>query len=423
MLFNINFNLSEGRRYILRFKTFLVILGLSFMMSSRVNAQEIEDIGEPISILEIVKNNLFDKKIEKVLNKSEVKASQIETEVWGIGDNGSVILDISPKELKKENIKNNDLVLVTIGSNHYILPIEYKDNFEIVWGRSYISDTTKKKHIKINRKNQNFAEMEGYSDSNIGDTVRIGLLDSNGYSMVRSKVTKKNKVKAANFRNTVIGNMDSEVVYRGHSPVDPKYNSVQCKSAAILSRENNIVTMINMNQDLDVVEDDVLNSDETSSYYKELLEDGYVSGVELNGHNSFSKSFKKGMKKHIKFILNHESPYYIHCRMGKDRTGFMVALLGALEGATYEEIGEDYAESFRNYFGADKGSWMDYYNITDGTNTFLSMMNPGVGVNEFIKNPKLIQESAEMYLLDLGFDEVDIDILRGKLEDKNFDVE
>ena len=409
----------------MRKKLFSVLICVMILLSyTNVYAEEdFEPLESPISILEVLKDNLFSKKINKILDESLMETVYVSTEVFGTTDGGSLLLDISPKELQNSGINNNDLVLVTINNSKYILPVEMKKDFDTNWGRTFIAPTNDKKYLKIIRKHQNFSYMEGFEDRNIGDPVKIILLQANGYKMKRSKIDKENLVQEANFRNTVIGKMDTEVIYRGHSPVDPKYKSVMCKSAAKLTRENNIATMINMNQDLEEVEKDVLFSDSSSPYYKELLNNDSVSVVQLNGEKSFSKNFKTGMKKHIKFMLNHESPYYIHCRMGKDRTGFLVALLGALDGATYQEIGEDYAESFRNYFGAEQGTWMDYYNITDGTNTFLSMMKPGVGSNEFVSNPKLIKEAAEEYMFSLGFDETDIDILKGKLNDKYYDVD
>ena len=56
------------------------------------------------------------------------------------------------------------------------------------------------------------------------------------------------------------------------------------------------------------------------------------------------------------FINSHPGPYYVHCRLGTDRTGAVSAVLAALSGASWEEIKKDYQKSndagikeFRDY--------------------------------------------------------------------------
>ena len=64
----------------------------------------------------------------------------------------------------------------------------------------------------------------------------------------------------------------------------------------------------------------------------------------------FSTSFKEGLVKGFRYMIEHEGPYLLHCTYGMDRTGFMIAVLEALMGATTEEIQDDYAKTFSNYF-------------------------------------------------------------------------
>ena len=48
----------------------------------------------------------------------------------------------------------------------------------------------------------------------------------------------------------------------------------------------------------------------------------------------FSTSFKEGLVKGFRYMIEHEGPYLLHCTYGMDRTGFMIAVLEALMGAT-----------------------------------------------------------------------------------------
>ena len=55
-------------------------------------------------------------------------------------------------------------------------------------------------------------------------------------------------------------------------------------------------------------------------------------------------------------MLSHDGPYLIHCWEGKDRTGYIVAILLSLIGASQKEIVDDYMESYVNFFNIKKGS-------------------------------------------------------------------
>ena len=44
-------------------------------------------------------------------------------------------------------------------------------------------------------------------------------------------------------------------------------------------------------------------------------------------------------------MLEHPGPFYIHCRLGSDRTGVTVAVFSALCGASWKEIAEDYEKT------------------------------------------------------------------------------
>ena len=55
-------------------------------------------------------------------------------------------------------------------------------------------------------------------------------------------------------------------------------------------------------------------------------------------------------------MSKNEGPYYIHCVEGKDRTGFVCAVIEGLANATYEEIVDDYMKTYDNYYGVNESS-------------------------------------------------------------------
>ena len=53
----------------------------------------------------------------------------------------------------------------------------------------------------------------------------------------------------------------------------------------------------------------------------------------------------------MRFFAEHPGVYVVHCTEGKDRAGFVSALLECFMGAGFDEIVADYMRSFYNYYG------------------------------------------------------------------------
>ena len=64
----------------------------------------------------------------------------------------------------------------------------------------------------------------------------------------------------------------------------------------------------------------------------------------------------------LKVLPSHPAPYVVHCMEGKDRTGYVCALLDGLCGATYDEIVADYLITYDNYYGITPASDPDVCN-------------------------------------------------------------
>ncbi|OUM58342.1 hypothetical protein PIROE2DRAFT_64476 [Piromyces sp. E2] len=94
-------------------------------------------------------------------------------------------------------------------------------------------------------------------------------------------------------------------------------------------------------------------------YYQDIMKSNSVcyvqsvSGVSPSYHYVYNKPrnplFYEWIQKIVNFILSdaHEAPFQIHCAIGTDRTGVFSALLGALCGATWEEVSNDYQKTNR----------------------------------------------------------------------------
>ena len=62
-------------------------------------------------------------------------------------------------------------------------------------------------------------------------------------------------------------------------------------------------------------------------------------------YSSDSTEFKNTLKEISHFMIERKGPYYLHCRLGSDRTGVISSVFAALSGATWEEIAEDYEKT------------------------------------------------------------------------------
>ena len=109
-------------------------------------------------------------------------------------------------------------------------------------------------------------------------------------------------------------------------------------------------------------------------------------------------------------------PYLIHCTEGKDRTGFVCAVLEALCGASYEEIVADYMITYENYYGITRESAPDSYNAIarlniDGMLAFLA------GVDDSTADLRGLsyEEPARNYLKTAGMSDEQINVLVARL--------
>ena len=162
----------------------------------------------------------------------------------------------------------------------------------------------------------------------------------------------------ANFRNVKTGNLKENILYRGASPIDNHHN--RAKYA------NDLIESVGIKYDVDLSDDEkdfekhFSSSDFASNYFKSLYDAGKVS-VSTMTMNYKSKEFSKKVVKALTDMSKNEGPYYIHCVEGKDRTGFVLAVVEGLTGASYEEIVNDYMKTYDNYYGVNESVSKEKY--------------------------------------------------------------
>ncbi|HKL57427.1 MAG TPA: tyrosine-protein phosphatase [Sphaerochaeta sp.] len=312
----------------------------------------------------------------------------LESKVAVVDKYGNLTLDLSEFALLGAGYEVGDLVTITMGEFTYESPI----------GTAY-SDVDKGNYVVRLTKGAvilaiNYGNLAKTSMAVENTPVTIALAEKGGYlqefelrHLVRTDVRSDYASDAifANFRMVAHGSIAEGMLYRSANPV---LDDERAPYVATLAELVGIKTVINLADDQESL---YANLDD-APYYKALVEEGSV--IALNMGVTFTDAdFITKLKGGLAFMAEHKGPYLVHCNEGKDRAGFVSALLSAIMGATVDEVVEDYMVSYENYYGVEKGSER-YALISKIIVNLFADINGGKAVTD-----KTIRKVAESYLL------------------------
>lgn len=162
----------------------------------------------------------------------------------------------------------------------------------------------------------------------------------------------------ANYREMSGGKLAGNVFYRGSSPCDNTYDRATYVDALLQDSGVNFVL------DLSDSDEDISGyfeeEDFSSEYFKNLYSNGQAAVLNM-ATNYKSDEYKQSLVSGLQRLITYEGPYYVHCTLGIDRTGFVCMLLEALSGASYEEMVTDYMITYDNYYGITSESDPEKY--------------------------------------------------------------
>ena len=238
--------------------------------------------------------------------------------------------------------------------------------------------------------------------------VEISLKEKGGYldqlairSLVRSEVREDypdlSDEEYANFRQVIAG----RPLYRSTSPLSLDLN--RAEEADEACRKYGIRTIVNL-----------ADTEEECTAYPGFHESYYASADRIclsMNYDFFSEEFSSKMADGLRFIASHEGPYLIHCKEGKDRTGFVCGILACLMGADEETVIRDYMLTFRNFYGVEEGT--EKYDLIADQNIRRSLKKAfetdDLGTID-------LQEAAVKYLQKCGMDTAEIQALQEHLQ-------
>ena len=301
---------------------------------------------------------------------------EVHTTVALITKYGNLELSISGTEFLEAGFACGDIVTVRLGGKEYEMPVgtsfsdvdqgesickvkispaEEEDKVTLAYN---VDDLATSAGIAVK---ETISEDPGYvwiiaEGENDPIEVTISLKEKEGYleEWLLRKLVRSNErgdypelsdEEYANFRMVSSSGMGEGVLYRSSSPLSPELN--RSKEADKACQEAGIHTIIN------------LADTPISLQYYEGFADSYYASCQYIclglGFDYGSSSFQERVALGLRFMMENEPPYLIHCMEGKDRTGFVCALLECLMGAGEEEVKDDYMATYYNYYAVEEG--------------------------------------------------------------------
>jgi hypothetical protein len=162
------------------------------------------------------------------------------------------------------------------------------------------------------------------------------------YTNNRDDYTSFTDAEFANARAVSAGNIAEGVLHRASSPFCNRLNRAKYVSEYLECEQ--VKTVLNLAD----TEEDIMNYD-LPDYSQVLWESGNVILCQLK-FDPTADNYNERLIEALKELPQHPAPYVVHCLEGKDRTGYVCALLEGLCGATYEEMVADYLITYKNYY-------------------------------------------------------------------------
>lgn len=326
---------------------------------------------------------------------------------------GNVTVQLAGAEMAQAGFTLGDVVDVSFGSQTVTMP--YGSNYTdvdsgcpvLVWRM------TKDDHV-LAMNSGDFASTYGLAEktedgwrSDEGDAVRVTItmntpagyyeqytIRSMHYTDDRADYPALTDEAFANFREVKVTGMAAGRLYRGCSPINDEHHRAAYSAAAQKAVGANVV--LNLVDTPETMPEMALYPD---SWYATDC-DVFCLGL---GVDMTAPENMQALGEGLRFALAHEGPIFVHCKEGKDRAGYVCAVLELLVGAPMDEVLDDYMMSFANYYSltpVDEAWQLTYAN-------FERMLTGALG-----ETP-----DAEDFLLRCGLTTEEIGALKARLAD------
>ncbi len=397
---------------------------------------EIEDIADPDVDLAAeaeeycLEIGLTADEIAAIKEKLQAPSlSTVAPSVEEIDKYGDVRLSVTSGEIRDLGIEYADYVHVAFSGQIVKLPVVPDYRYVEAKGSALVVWEDDAKPVELEIFNGSFAATYGLADKTTNEDktyfwsaregvefpikVTVSQGEKGGYAgqyllydlnrtNERDDYAALTDKEFANFRAVTTTGMGENVLYRASSPVNPKIGRSAFADAAV--KEAEIKTIMNQ-----------ADNEESANAY-EGFADTYTASQNVIylalGADMASDQNRTGFAEGLRFFIANDGPYLIHCNEGQDRTGFSVAILECLMGASEEEVVADYMKTFENFYGVEKGS--EQYNAI--SNNIVKNLKSAFAVNSL--DGLDLADAAETYLRGIGLSDDEITALKEKLSAK-----
>lgn len=335
--------------------------------------------------------------ISEVIEKENIET--IKTTFVSADKNGNIKLSINANDFLSKNYKFGDIVNVNYHGKKYEAPIvsQYDD---VENGDFLVRVYDGEVELAISYENcinEIYANLN--DDCTLSMQTEYGFLTEYEMRHLETSLDRDDYITDetfANFREVNSGNIADGLIYRSSSPTAFNTRSSYTSSLAI---ESGIATVINLDDNKATLIRDL--GYKSNQWYKNLYDNGNVLLADMNADYS-SNEFGTKVANAMRFIIENDGPYLIHCDDGKNRTGFIFVVLESLMGASQEEIEKSYMNSYSNLYGIKKGTYQ-YNFIKKNPYEMLASISKGIKLES--ENYHLI---ANNYLLSIGLSKEEI---------------
>jgi len=278
---------------------------------------------------------------------------------------GNVYLELSIDAFNALGFAFGDSVDIAFDNGTKLTDVPYYSGYYVPVGELLLCGYPGYPHpvIAKNYGESTWTGFEMTEDSRVTVTLRekgkyldVQELFALSYSDERTKF--ESDVMFANFRAVEGGDLKENVLFRSASPCDNQHK--RAPYANRLAEEHGIRFVLNLSDNETKYAGYVGDPTFESAYYDSLYREGNVLLLALNA-NYRSDAFAKVVADALLEMTKHEGPVLVHCVEGKDRTGFVCALMLALADASAQEIIDDYMITYENYYGVTREGMPEKY--------------------------------------------------------------
>ena len=337
------------------------------------------------------------------------KEPTITGKITSYNEFGAAMLDFTAADMTEAGFTLGDVISITVDDIVLIMP--YYDGYYSRNGEYLCVAYPTYPSICFTANNiglpEEFTGLEGH-------TVVIKMVEKGGrldvqralsmsYTLDRKDYPDFTDEQFANARTSKGGRLASGVLHRSSSPFCDDINRAYYVSEYMESEK--VMTVLNLADT-----EEKMKSYDMPPYSRQLWEEGNVILCPLKADPT-ADDFNKRLIAALKELPSRPAPYIVHCMEGKDRTGYVCALLEGLCGASYEEIVDDYLITYNNFFHLNPGNSPELCNtlVSLRLNTCLMYY---AGVNDEAQLPNVDYAKAfSAYLLSHGMNHQQLDAL------------